>query len=58
MTAFDGGRFALALPAKPNAVTRTAELMNLEFVFALYASMEAALASMPPALAAVTQAEE
>jgi anti-anti-sigma factor len=57
VTACDGGRFALALPANPNAVTRTAELMNLDFVFALYPSLEAAFTGMPPVLAAVIPAD-
>jgi anti-anti-sigma factor len=53
--ASDGGRFALVLPAEPNAVTRTVELMALSSLFAVCSSLEAALESMPPAPAAATR---
>jgi anti-anti-sigma factor len=45
VVAQDGGRFAVALPTKPNAVTRVVDLMQLVQLVPVYASVEDALAT-------------
>ena len=46
----DHGRFVVALPHEPNAVTRVADIMRLAELLPVYASVEAALASFQPHL--------
>jgi anti-anti-sigma factor len=45
VVAADQGRFAIALPSEPNAVTRVAEMVHLGELAPIYASVEEALSS-------------
>jgi anti-anti-sigma factor len=46
VVASDGGRFAVALPIEPNAVTRVADLMQLPLLMPTFASLADALANL------------
>jgi anti-anti-sigma factor len=50
----DAGRFAVVLPAAPNAVTRLAALAHLDKLFPTFSSLDEALARMTFALSTTT----